>query len=54
MLILIPITYAEFNDQFKRRSNDCKEAIWAANNRQESRDIAELLLYKPIYQHMIL
>ena len=41
-------------DQFKCRSDDCKEAIQAANNRKESRDVAALLLYEPIYWHMIL
>ena len=53
MLILILIVYADFNDRFKHRSDECKEAIQAANNRQESRDVNVLLSYEPHYQHKI-
>ena len=54
MLILVPIVYIEFNDRFKHLFDNCKEAIWASNNRQESRDVVALLLYEPIYRHTLL
>ncbi|GFS46133.1 hypothetical protein Acr_00g0100310 [Actinidia rufa] len=42
-----------FNDKFKFRSDVCKEAICAANNKQESRDVDALLEYKTYYRHRI-
>ena len=53
-LILILIsTYENFNDQFKRRSKECKEAIQAINNRQALRKVADLLAYELVYWHVI-
>ncbi|GFS36273.1 hypothetical protein Acr_00g0045040 [Actinidia rufa] len=43
----------EFNDNFKHYSEECKEAIQVTNNRQESRDVDALFLYKPHYPHKI-
>ncbi|GFY82979.1 hypothetical protein Acr_02g0012190 [Actinidia rufa] len=43
----------KFNNRFKRHSDRCKEAIRAANNKQDSRDIDVLLAYEPYYQHKI-
>ncbi|GFZ03343.1 hypothetical protein Acr_15g0019510 [Actinidia rufa] len=40
--------------KFKVYSKQCKEAIQAANNRQQSKDVTTLLAYEPIYQHTIL
>ncbi|GFY99202.1 hypothetical protein Acr_13g0006030 [Actinidia rufa] len=45
--------YEEFNDKFKIYSDTYKEAIRAANNRQESRDIEVLLVYESYYRHRI-
>ncbi|GFY91097.1 hypothetical protein Acr_07g0012930 [Actinidia rufa] len=42
-----------FNDFFKRRYKECKEAIQAVNNRQASRKVANLLVYKLVYWHVI-
>ncbi|GFZ18289.1 hypothetical protein Acr_27g0000280 [Actinidia rufa] len=43
----------DFNDQFKRRSKECKDAIQVINKRQESRKVIDILAYEPIYQYMI-
>ena len=48
------VACANFNDRFKRHFEQCKEAIQAANNREKSRDVADLLAYEPIYQYTIL
>ncbi|GFS29945.1 hypothetical protein Acr_00g0009250 [Actinidia rufa] len=42
-----------FLDECKRHSEECKEAIQATNNRQESRDVDALLLYELHYRHKI-
>ncbi|GFS42554.1 hypothetical protein Acr_00g0080500 [Actinidia rufa] len=42
-----------FNDKFKFRSDDCKESIHAANNRQKSRDVKALLEYELYYRYRI-
>ena len=44
---------AYFNDQFRCRSKECKEVIQAINNRKASRKVTDLLVYKPVYQHVI-
>ena len=43
----------DINDQFRRRSKECKEAIQAINNRQTLRKVANLLVYELIYRHVI-
>ena len=54
MLILIFVVCVDFNDRFKRRFEQCKKTIQAANNRQASKDVADLLAYETIYWHTIL
>ena len=49
----VSVACADFNGKFKHRSEQCKEAIQAANNRQKSRDVAGLLAYELIYRHTI-
>ncbi|GFS36136.1 hypothetical protein Acr_00g0044300 [Actinidia rufa] len=43
----------QFNNKFKFCYDDYKEAIRAANNRQESRDVEALIEYEPYYRHKI-
>ncbi|GFY90859.1 hypothetical protein Acr_07g0010550 [Actinidia rufa] len=42
-----------FNDKFKRQFKQCKKVVQAVNNRQASREVTDLLVYKSIYQHTI-
>ena len=53
-LMSIFVACTDFNDRFKFHSEQCKETIKATNNRQVSKDISDLLNYKPIYHHTIL
>ncbi|GFY87249.1 subtilase family protein [Actinidia rufa] len=41
------------NDQFKRWSIECRDAIQAVNNKQALRSVADTLVYEPIYRHVI-
>ncbi|GFS42087.1 hypothetical protein Acr_00g0078040 [Actinidia rufa] len=43
----------DFNELFRNRSEKCKEAIQALNNRRVPRKVTDLLKYKPIYRHII-
>ncbi|GFZ01025.1 hypothetical protein Acr_14g0006600 [Actinidia rufa] len=45
--------YANFNDKFRRRSEECKKAIQDVNNRQALRNVDNLLVYELIYRHVI-
>ena len=49
MLILVFVAHVNFNDRFKRRFDQCKEAIRATNNGQALREVVDLLAYEPIY-----
>ena len=53
MLIFVSVSCVDFNDSFKRRYEQSKKAIQAVNNRQAFGEVAHLLVYKPIYRHMI-
>ena len=52
-MISVCATCVDFNNKFKRHSDQRKDAIQLANNKPESREVAELLLYEPIYLHTI-
>ncbi|GFY98954.1 hypothetical protein Acr_13g0003550 [Actinidia rufa] len=42
-----------FNDRFKRKSDNCKKAIHAVNNIKVPRKVSDVLQYEPIYGHVI-
>ncbi|GFY85482.1 hypothetical protein Acr_04g0002200 [Actinidia rufa] len=45
--------FKDFNDLFRNRSEECKVAIRAINNRRALRKVADLLAYELTYCHVI-
>ena len=52
MLTSICASCKDFN-KFKCRSDQCKDAMRDANNSQESKEVARLILYELNYWHTI-
>ena len=47
------VDVANFNELFEKRFEYCKALIQNLNNKQASRKVVNLLVYEPIYYHIV-